>query len=139
LTNCRHIVFQLVLCTAVSLSWAQTNLQSKDGYVRSEGNAWILGTSLVEKRVRLSNGRFAQISLRNKVSGREYQDGNNPPDEIRFLVNGHDIVASNWRWAFRSEHASQFAQGELQLDVELSSAGLRVSKHYVVYPGTAVI
>ena len=35
----------------------QTNLQSKDGYVRREGNEWIIGTSLVEKRIRLADGR----------------------------------------------------------------------------------
>src|SRR5580704_8248102 len=60
---------------------AQINLQSGDGYVRREGNEWILGTSLTEKRIRLSSGQFSMISLRNKVSGREYQDATNPPAE----------------------------------------------------------
>ena len=136
----RSIVVQLlVLCAAASFSSAQASLQSQDGYIRRSGNEWILGTRLVERRVRLAEGRFLLTSLRNKVSGHECQDGNSPPDEIRFLANGQDVSASGWRWKLRSEQARQLAQGELQLDLELESSGLRVAKHYVIYPGASVI
>lgn len=53
---------------------SQFSLQSKDGYVRHEGTDWVLGTSVVEKRIRLKDGQFVLASLRNKKSGREYQD-----------------------------------------------------------------
>ena len=140
MTTRRNPVIQLlVLCAAVSSSWAQTNLRSADGYVRRSGNEWVLGTSLVERRVRLTGGHFSLVSLRNQVSGHEYQDGNNLPDEIRLLADGQDVSASGWRWKLRSEHANRLAQGELQLDIELESSGLRVSKHYVIYPGASVI
>lgn len=107
--------------------------------MRREGNEWTLGTSLVERRIRLAGGRFFLVSLRNKVSGREYQDANNPPAEIRFSVDGQDASARNWRWDLVDERASTGKQGELELDIELASSGMRVTKHYVVYPGTAVI
>jgi hypothetical protein len=127
-----------ILCAAASLLSAQSNLQSKDAYVRRQGNEWILATASAERRIRLASGKLVLASFRNKISGREYQDGN-PPDEIRFFADGQDVSASTWRWELRDEHAARSEQGELQLDIELQSATLRVTKHYVVYPGTSVI
>jgi hypothetical protein len=136
----RAVVIQLlILCAGVSLLNAQTNLQSKDAYVRREGDAWIMGTSLIEKRVGFEGGRFLALSLRNKLTGREYLDEQNSSAEIRFSANGHDISAPNWQWKLGLDHTVPGAQGELQLDVDLESAGVRVTKHYVVYPGTPVI
>jgi hypothetical protein len=118
---------------------AQINLQSKDGYVRRDGNEWIMGTSLVERRVRLADGRFSSVSLRNKLSGQEYKDGNHPSSEIRFFASDRDVSEPSWMWKLRSDHVAKGDQGEIQLDVELESASLNVTKHYVIYPGTAVI
>jgi hypothetical protein len=134
------IVIQLlVLCATTALSCAQTNLQSNDGYVRREGNEWIVGTSTVEKRVRLADGHLSSVSLRNKLSGREYQDRNDLSTEIRFSANGQVTDESNWRWTLHSDHVSKGNQGELQLDVELDSTSIRITKHYVIYPGASVI
>ena len=124
------------MCAQVS---AQANLKNGDGYVRRENNEWILGTSLTEKRIRLSSGQFSMISLRNKVSGREYQDASNPPAEIRFFADGQDVSAPSWSWKLRGENIVRGDQGELQLDIELESRGLRVAKHYIVYPATSII
>ncbi len=129
----------LFLCAATCLCHSQANLHSSDGYVRREGNEWVLGTSKVERRIRLANGRFVLASLRNKTTGHEYQDGTNPPAEIRFVADGQDVSSPDWAWKLRNEHAARGDLGELQLDVALESAALRVTKHYVVYPGTAVI
>jgi hypothetical protein len=128
-----------ILCAVSSLGYAQTNIKSKDGYVRREGNEWIFGTSLTERRVRLVDGHLMLVSLRNKVSRREYEDAKNPPAEIRFTIDDQVASGPNWRWKLGSEHAAVAAQGELQLDIELESASLHVTKHYVAYPGTAVI
>jgi hypothetical protein len=128
-----------ILCAVTSLLCAQANLQSGDGYVRREGNEWIVGTSSVERRVRLSDGKFYLVSLRNKLSGREYLDAGNPPAEIRFRANGQDVSASGWRWKLGSDLVTRGNQGELQLDIALESGALRVTKHYVIYPGTSVI
>jgi hypothetical protein len=137
--RCAIVIQLLILCTGPSLLRASTNLQSSDGYVRREGNDWILGTSLTEKRIRLADGHLTLVSLRNKISGREYQDRTNPPAEIRFSAEGHDVSAVDWRWQLRREQVSREAQGELRFNLELESASLRVIKHYVIYPETAVI
>jgi hypothetical protein len=135
----RAILIQIsILCAAASLLCAQTNLQSRDGYVRREGNEWILGTSLMERRIRLAGGRLSLVSLRNKVSGREYQDAIATPAEIRFFVNGQDVSASNWHWELRGEHVAKGNQGELRLDIDVAAASMHVRKSYVIYPGTAV-
>lgn len=133
------VILQLFLSAAACLLCAQTNLQSNDGYVRREGDEWIVGTSLVEKRVRLAGGRFSSVSLRNKLSGREYQDENHPSPEVRFFADGQDVSAPDWHWKLGGEQTAQGKQGELQLDVELESSGLRLTRHYIVYPTTPVI
>jgi hypothetical protein len=135
----RATLFLAILCMTGSLAHPQTSLQSEDGYVRRDGNEWTIGTSLVEKTIRLANGRFVLASLRNKKSGREYQDAENVSGEIRFFANGRDVNAANWYWKLRGEHAARGNLGEIQLDIELESAVVNVTKHYVIYPGTPVI
>ena len=140
ISRCIGFVAQLLfLCAASILARTQTSQQSGDGYVRRAGNEWIFGTSKVEQRVRLADGHFSLVSLRNKVSGREYQPGADFPAEIAFFANGNDVSASNWHWNLRGDRVATGAQGELQLDIEVESAGIRVIKHYLIYPGTAVV
>jgi hypothetical protein len=134
------LAFQLlILCATASLACAQTNLQSRDGYVRREGNGWTLGTSLVERRIHFIGGRFSLASLMNKVSGREYRDGDDAPAEIQFSANGENVGALSWKWTLLGERATKGKQDEIELKIDLASTGLRVTKHYIVYPGTAVI
>lgn len=137
--HCLIAVQLAVLCAICSVAYAQTNTKSKDGYVRREGYEWILGTSLAERRVRLADGHLLLVSLRNKSSQRELEDANHPPAEIRFTADDQDVSGSNWRWTLGSEHAAVAPQGEIELEIELESDRLRVTKHYVVYPGTAVV
>lgn len=132
----RLLIRLSLLCTAASLLIAQDHLQSRDGYIRREGNDWVIGTSSVEKRIRFYDCNLFLISLRNKLTGREYQDSVTPPAEIRFLADGEDVHAAHWE--LRGAHASQGAQGELQLDIDLASSSMRITKHYVAYPGTSV-
>ena len=138
--TCRVIAILLtILCALPWLGYAQTNRSSKDGYLRREGNDWVLGTSLTERRLHLADGHLSLTSLRDKNTGREYVDTRHPADEIQFFANDQDASGLNWRWKLRNDHAALGAQGELQLDIELESANLLVTKHYVIYPGTAVI
>jgi hypothetical protein len=133
------VILLSILCTTASLLCAQTNVQSTDGYVRREGDDWIIGTSKMERRIRLAGGQFFQVSLRNKISGHEYKDATNPPAEVRFFANGQDVSASIWHWGLLGDHIVRGSQGELQLNIELESAGLRLTKYYAIYPGTAVV
>ncbi len=128
-----------MLCATSALLHSQTDVRSGDGYVHREGNDWILGTSLVEEQVRLTGGQFLLVSLRNKVTGHEYQDGSSSPAEIRFFANGRDASAADWGWTLRDEHAAKGSQGEIQLDISLDSTSIRVIRHYVIYPSTPVI
>jgi len=129
-----------ILYVASSFLYSQTNLTNHDGYIRREGNEWILGTSLVERRVQLINGQFLLVSLRNKKMGREYgATAATQIAEIKLSVGGEDTSSPTWKWTLRNEHAIRGSQGELQLDIELESGKLQASKHYVVYPGTAII
>jgi len=75
-----------------------------------------------------------QQGVRARISGWEQSSC-----EIRFFANGEDVSASSWQWKLRAQHAVRAEQAELQLDIELESAGMRVTKHYVIYPGTSVI
>src|SRR5580704_9561741 len=101
-----------VLCSAVSFAFSQTNLQSKDGYVRREDSGWVLGSSVAEKRIRLKDGQLVLASLVNKRSGHEYQDASSAPSEIRFVINGQDVTAPNWSWSLLNETAVIEKQGE---------------------------
>lgn len=134
------IVVSLLLLSAVSMfARGQANQQSGDAYIRRTGDEWIFGTTKVEQKVRLADGHFFLVSLRNKVSGREYRTGAEYPAEIKFLANGHDLSAPSWHWNLRGDHIATGAQGEMQLDIELEAAGIRATQHYVIYPGAAVI
>ncbi len=127
-----------VLCSVVSFASSQTNIQSKDGYVRRENGGWVLGSSVAEKHIRLKDGQLVLASLINKKTRHEYQNSSSAPPEFRFVVNGQDVTAPNWNWSLINDKAFTGKQGEIQLDIELACAGINVIKHYVVYPGTPI-
>jgi len=113
------------------------NEESTDAYVRREGTAWIMGTEKVERRVGLQDGHFLLTSFRNKITGRELRDRGAHPDEIRMTTDG--VSSTLWHWEFVSEHAEHLGQGELQLDIRLRGGPVEVTKHWVLYPGCAII
>jgi hypothetical protein len=108
-------------------------------YCRREGTAWTLGTSKVEQRIAFASGRLVLTSLRNKINNREYRDSGAAPAEIRFTADGQDVASPAWTWRFARDHTQRLTNGELQLDIELSSASLAVIKHWVAYPDTGLI
>jgi hypothetical protein len=136
----RVIAIQLsLLCATASMLCAQTGIQSGDGYVRRDGNEWIIGTSSVERRILFDAGQLETVSLRNKLTGRESHNTGGHSAEIRFSLNGNDVSETNWHWTLGGDHAVRASQGELQLDIDLESSGIHATKHYVVYPGSPVI
>jgi len=110
-----------------------------DAYARREGMAWVLGTSKAERKIAMRQGRLVLTSLKNKRSGREYRDIGTDPDEIRFKVDDVDVSSPLLEWTFVSEHSQQLTQGELQLDIKLKTGTLEVTKHWILYPGTAIV
>jgi hypothetical protein len=110
-----------------------------DAYARREGLTWILGTSKAERKVALRNGRFVLTSFKNKLSDREYRDIAPDPEEIRLTVDGADLSSPASEWTFVSEHSRRLDQGELQLDLRLKAGPVGVTKHWVIYPHTAIV
>ena len=118
------------------------NLPDKDqsgAYARREGDTWVMGTATAERRVSLRDGRFLLTSVRNKVSGREYRDRGADPDEIRLTADGVGTTSGSWHWAYVSEHIQRLGAGELQLDIRLRGGPLEVTKHWVLYPQSAIV
>jgi hypothetical protein len=108
-------------------------------YCRREGMTWKLGTSKVEQGIKFEQGRLVLTSLRNKTTNREYRDSGADPSEVRFTADGQDVDSPAWNWRFVREQTSRLTNGELQLDIELTSASLDVTKHWVAYPDTGLI
>jgi hypothetical protein len=112
---------------------------SRDGHIRHEQNRWIIGTSFVEKVITLEDGRLSLSSFRNRITGRECIQGSASSDEIRLTVDGQEFTGASGNWQLVGDASQHLSQGELQLDLNLRHGPLKVSKHYVVYPGSPVI
>jgi hypothetical protein len=114
-------------------------LESRDAYIRSEEGRWVIGTSTVEKVVRLENGRLTLASFMNKVSGRECIQGGAVSNEVRLSGDGQEITGGSGGWVLLEEDSHRLSQGELQLDLKLRHGPWVVTKHYIAYPGCSVI
>ena len=100
---------------------------------------WVIGTSRVEQKITLQDGHLLMTSFRNKLSDSEYRDRWLDPDQIRLQVDGVDTRSLSWNWTFLDEKTQRLSQGELQLDIRVRSGPLEVTKHWLIYPKTAII
>lgn len=114
---------------------------AQDAYCKREGNRFLLGTGKMEKQVELTqDGQWLVRSLRNKRTGKEYvQNGAAKPDEFFVTVDGAYCSGSNGPWTLAGQEECTGPQGEKEYSFTLEHSPLRVRRHYVVYPGTAVI
>jgi hypothetical protein len=113
---------------------------SGDAYINFENNVWTLGNSKIEKKLQFSNGTFKCISVRNKLTGREYLQANQ--ENIEFSVNFGGTIYSGQGggWTLSSTESKVGYQNALYLDVVLTNtAGLKVTLHYIVFPEVGVI
>lgn len=110
-----------------------------NAYAHRRGMTWVIGTSKVEQAVSLQDGRLMVTSFFNKLSLQEYSDHGSISDQIRLRVDGAETGSAAWHWTLVSEYAQRLAQGELQLDIQLRAGPLEAIKHWVIYPGTAII
>jgi hypothetical protein len=127
----------VTILLATTLFAQSESVRNQDGSIVRDGTDWVLSTSQVEKRIRLIDGHLISTALRNKTSGRDYQSNSSSSPEITITLDGHD--AAQWRWEFKEDHISRGPQGELQLDISLTSTSVYATKHYVIYPGTSVV
>lgn len=116
-----------------------------DGYVRGEKTSsteftWVLGTSRMERTLTLSGGRFVLTSFLNKALDpvKEYVQGAASP-EFHVTVNGEAYSGAGGGWALDTWSTKQGSQGESTLDIRLTRGVVAVTRHFILYPGTAVV
>lgn len=100
-------------------------LVSDDGYIKESGDSWTFGTGLVERTVAFEGGALLLKSFRSKLSGRELA---RPSGELE--PGG---------WSLVGAQSAKLKQGELRLDITVARGSARMTKSYVVHPGSSVI
>ncbi len=131
-----RIIFAVVLAI-ISAAFARAD----DAYITSQAARWTMGTARVEQVVALEDGRLLLKSLKNKATGRELIPAGTVSDEFSVLLGDADppISGATGPWKLVRANQTRLKQGELQLDLVLQRESLRVTKSYVVYPGSSVI
>lgn len=131
---------------ARSLAASAQNVYAGDAYANQGANAcsWTIGNGSIEKVLRFSSGRFTLTSFKNKrpATTREYIQGGVVSDELRFKWDGQTYTGASSGWTCQSGSASTIQEGgaaALQVNVALTRPGLRVTKHYVIYPASPLI
>ena len=112
-----------------------------DTYSRREGNVISLGTDKLAMELTLTpEGRFVQTSLCHRVTGKEYvQCGPVQPDEFSIEVNGERICGNRGGFTLTGVETRTLSQGEEETIVSLRRAGLAIRRHYIAYPGLAIV
>jgi hypothetical protein len=127
----------LLFTTWTAYSTAQVN--NKDAYIQGHNGSWVIGTSAVETTIRLDGHSLGMTSFRNKLSRTEYVGTGAVSDEIRFSLDGKEVTGANGGWSFARQEGHKLAQGGVQLDLTVRNERVEVTKHYVAYPGVALI
>jgi hypothetical protein len=133
------VVLEAAARTQVREGGKNADYRQNDAYVRREGLTWIMGTSKAERTVALRDGRLVLTSFKNKLSDREYRETGRDPEEIRIKVDGVSLSEPIANWTLVSENSRQLNQGERQLDIKLRTGSVGVTKHWIIYPHTAII
>lgn len=112
-----------------------------DAFSLRQGNTIRMGTSRIEKVLSLTQeGAFVLQSLKHIATGREYvQGGAMLPDEFFVTVNGETLSGSSGGYTLESVQTATLSQGELETIITLSRETLTIIRHYVAYPGLAVL
>ena len=136
-------VFVVVAVFAVPTP-AYANISVGDAYANGTGCTWTIGTAGIEKTLTLSSGSYTMTSFLNKLNGsRQYVQGGTASPEFSLGWDGTSLSGSSGGWSCVSGTASTPSVGgvqAVQLDVALShSGGLKVVKHYQIFPSESVI
>ena len=121
------------------------DVRSGDGYVRAAaladgGREWTFGTAMTERTVSLRGGALLLTSLVNKCSGqpRECINGSGSA-AFAASIDGKAVTSSDGGWVCLDSSVEKLDQGQLRLEIVLEKALLRVTKHYLLYPGTGIV
>ncbi|MGE5610728.1 MAG: hypothetical protein ACM359_15870 [Bacillota bacterium] len=112
-----------------------------DAYVRQEGSSFTFGNSLVERTVVVRDGKVLLGAIKDKATGRDLLPRDSGIEEFSILI-GPDRAAvggASGGWKLVNSKQSRLAQGELQLDLTIERDRLRITRSYIIYPGSTVI
>lgn len=115
------------------------DLTSKDAYIKRQAAQWTIGNELLEKTIQVSDGNLTQSSFRNKLTRREYVSPGAPSTEFRLTAGSVAVAGNDGGWKLLRNDVRKLDQGELELALTLAHAPLEITRHYVVYPGAAVV
>ena len=109
-------------------------------------NAVILENENVRRVISFYEGMFVTTEYRDRKAGVTYVSATAPQNEFSMYID-RDGVRQEVRsdsvrfgnWSYVSHENTVLSQGELQISVTLENEILRVTKYYVLYPGTSVI
>jgi hypothetical protein len=122
-------------------SFIGSAVATEEAYIRAERQRWTLGTATVERVVALEHGRLLLKSLKNQRTGRDLVSPGALSEE--FFVRIGDakapVTGSTGPWRLIRADTTKLKQGQLQLDLVLQRESLRVTKTYVVHPGSSII
>lgn len=128
------------VCLFLSITAAQAHtLKSEDAYIHNTPSQWVLGTASMEKTISLDEGRLLATHYRHKTAGIDLLPAAASYDEFFVNLDTQRITSSTGPWKMVNTKTSKLKQGELQLDLTLQRNTLRVTKSYVVYPGSSIL
>ena len=110
--------------------------KSKDASIRREKNRWILASSAVEKVLEFHNGRLTIVSYKDRFSGHEFIPSG---ERIDVLWPGMYGTEMDQAWVLLEDKSTLLPEGQLQLALSFGSNNIKVTLHYVLYPGSSVI
>lgn len=122
----------------ISAASART-VSSEDAYIESDRAQWVLGTATMEKTIALEEGRLLARSYRHKAAKCELLPAGAVSDEFFVTLDGQRWSGATGPWKLVEARTSKLKQGELQLDLTLQRDSLRVTKSYLVHPGSSLL
>jgi len=129
----------MVLLLSSALGAVVVNARAQDAYIRRNGDAWTIGTTKVERELRLKNGRLLSTSWKDKKTGQQLLPEGIVSDELQVILDGQQVSGTTGGWALVRANARTHTQTAKQLDITVRRGDLEATKSYIVYPQSSII
>ena len=112
-----------------------------DAFCIRQSSAACLGTEKLAMELQCTEeGAYLLRSLKHLSTGKEYVQAHWVyPDEFSITVDGTEICGSSGGFVLEGVQTATLKQGELEATVALRRDDLRIERHYILYPGLAVV
>jgi len=120
---------------------AAVSLRADDVYVRREGQAFTIGSAMVERTVVLRDGRLLLTSFKDKRTGRDLLAGSGGVADFSVLLGAEHtpVDGASGSWKLVDVKEARQAQHELRLDLTIEREPLRITRSYVLFPGSSIV